>query len=79
MNITQSKIKNQINNCFDAFDPLWTEDFGTARQKNRFKRHLEETAGMKIEIENSVGMSYKLTSIEIVDEAKFTWWMLKWS
>ena len=75
MNITQSKIKNQINNCFKAFDPLWPEEFGTARQKNRFKWYLEETAGIKIEIENDLRgvMAYRLTNIEVVDEAKFTW------
>jgi hypothetical protein len=81
MKITQDQIKNQINNCFEAFDPRWLESFGTAQQKNSFKQHLEKTAGIKVEIENDYRerMSYRLASIEVVDESKLTWWILKWS
>ena len=82
MKITQNQIKHQINNCFEAFDPSWPSSFGTPQQINGFKQHLEKTAGIKIEIGvdlGTKGLAYKIKSIDVLDESKLTWWILKWS
>ena len=80
--IHQKEIKNQLNNCFKAFDPHWQETVGTARQRNGFKRYIEQTAGIKLDFETEIRSGqagYKINSIEIVDEPVFLLWMLRWA
>lgn len=75
-------VKQQLNNCFEAYDPKWQETVGSARQRNGFKYHLEHTAGVKLDFETEIRhgqAGYKINSIEIVDEEAFMMWMLKWA
>ena len=39
-----------------------------------YKYHLERTAGVKVEIRNC-----QIQSLEVVNPAQFTMWVLKWS
>jgi hypothetical protein len=80
--INPREIKNQLNNCFESYDPDWKETVGTARQRNGFKYHVEHTAGIKLDFEPEVRfgqVGYKINAVEILDEEAFLMWMLKWS
>jgi hypothetical protein len=80
--INPKEIKNQLNNCFESYEPHWQDDVGSARQRNGFKYYLEYTAGVKLDFETEVRFNragYKINSVEIVDEEAFMLWMLKWS
>ena len=62
------------------YDPHWPVD-GLARI-NGFKYHVEQTAGIKIDFIPSVKTGkagFELKQIEIVDDSKFTMWLLRWS
>lgn len=80
--INPSRIKDEINKCYLAYDPDWRPQKGDVKY-HAFKYHLERTAGIKIDFEpdiNRIGQfGYKMNTIEIVDESRFTMWVLKWS
>ena len=80
--INPKSIKKQINSCFVDWNPSWERDIGNPLQQKGFKYYLEHEAGIKIDfvLNNDIkGAYYSINTIEIVDEPKFTWWMLKWS
>lgn len=74
-------IRDQINKCYVNYDPEWTTT-GEIRIGG-FKYHIENTAGLKLDVTPSKDrqgrLGYEINQIEIVNEPKFTMWMLKWS
>ena len=80
--VNPNLIKEQINNCYDSYDPSWHTNIGNRDIMNSFKYHLEHTAGVNLnfEVELRQGrLGYKINSVEIVDEQAFMVWMLKWA
>lgn len=75
-------IKNEINKCYSAYDPDWVPNKNDIKC-GAFKYHLEHTAGLKVDFEPDIdrlGMfGYKMNTIEIIDEPRFTMWLLKWA
>jgi hypothetical protein len=77
--IDPKSIKSQLNKCYNQYDPDWLYRAGE-KLKNGFKYHIEQTAGIRIDIQpNTTTGGYKVESIEIINEPLFTLWMLKWS
>lgn len=83
MNTVDSKlITKQINNCYIKWDPTYPVRLGEPTMMNGFKYYLERTAGIRLEFEPEIKngkMGYGMKRVEIVDEPKFTMWMVKWS
>jgi hypothetical protein len=80
--IDYKQIKPQLNKCFEHYDPHWTEEVGTARQRNGFKYYLERTAGVRLDFETEIRhgqAGYKINKAEVIDESLFLMWMLRWS
>jgi hypothetical protein len=80
--ISVKRIKNQLNNCYESWDPNWKHNIGNTNLTGAFKYYLEREAGVKLdfEIELRLGQAgYKVNSVEIVDDEAFMLWMLKWS
>ena len=81
--IHPNDIKEQLNNCYDSYDPNWPKNIGDANKIAGFKYHLEHTGGLKLDFELDLNrrgkLGYKMNSVEIVDEPTFMLWMLKWS
>lgn len=78
--INPNTVHGQITDCYMKYDPNW-ECNGNDRMGG-FKHHLENTAGIKLDLipEDRFGKhGYKIKQVEIVNEPKFTMWMLKWS
>ena len=80
--INTKEIKNQINNCYEHYDPHWDHRIGDPTIMNGFKYYLEREAGLKLdfEVETRNGIvRYKINSIEVVDEEVYMLWLLTWS
>jgi hypothetical protein len=78
--IKLERIRDQIRKCYVAYDPQWTVD-GPERI-NAFKYHLEHTAGIKLDFIPAVESGppgFIIKQIEILDDPKFTLWLLRWS
>lgn len=63
------------------YDPEYPTDSKT--RVPAFKSYIEQTAGLKLEfipkIDSSGRFAYELKQVEIVNEPKFTMWLLRWS
>lgn len=82
MNITNTKtITPLINRCYLDYDPGWPTN--PSARIDSFKYHIEHTAGLKLDFTpetNKDGrFGYRLDSVEVVDNPKFTMWMLRWA
>lgn len=80
--INHDEIKEQINNCYDSWNPNWKANIGDRSIIPAFKYHLEQAAGLKLDFEIEIrrGISaYKINSIEVVDEEAFMLWILAWA
>lgn len=80
--ISVKRIRNQLNNCYESWDPNWKYNIGNANLTGAFKYYLEREAGVKLdfEVELRQGLAgYKINTVEIVDNEAFMLWMLKWS
>lgn len=81
--VEPKKIKNQLNKCYVKYDPDWLTVGGHREKMKNFDSYLEETAGLKIDYEyksdNLGRMGYELHTIEVLNESKFTMWLLKWT
>ena len=80
--VNPDRIRKQINKCYMNYDPEWPTNGDT--RINGFKYHVENTGGMRLDFEPKIDPrtfkhSYKINQIEIVDEPRFTMWLLKWS
>lgn len=79
--INVDKITPLINRCYLDYDPEWRSE--PSAKINGFKYYIERTAGVKLdfapELNKNGRFGYRLDSVEIVDEPKFTLWMLRWS
>lgn len=85
MNIDKNAIIPQLNLCYVNFDKNW--EWGELPNEisvHRFVEYILEDAGLQMKIElskvNDVGRyGWKITHLDLVDEQKFTLWMLRWS
>ena len=80
--ISSKKIKNQLNNCYEAWDPNWERNIGNENLTKAFKYHLEREAGLNLDFETEMKdgqLVYKINLIEVVDDEAFMLWMLRWS
>lgn len=80
--IDQKEIKNQLNNCYDAWDPNWQYNIGNANLVRAFKYYLEQEAGLKLDFEVEIKgtqAGYKINQIEVVEPETFMLWKLRWS
>jgi dissimilatory sulfite reductase (desulfoviridin) alpha/beta subunit len=48
--INSKEIKNQINNCYEHYDPYWNQRIGDTTIMNGFKYYLEREAGLKLDL-----------------------------
>jgi len=79
--INAGAIKKQLNKCYMDYDPEWTHT-GDVRISG-FKYHVEHTAGIKLYVvpaKDRMGrLRYEIKQAEIVNDPKFTMWLLRWS
>ena len=53
---------------------------GVGLMINGFRYHLEKTAGLRLHFGDNLYISIRnISDIEIVDEPKYAFWLLKWS
>lgn len=69
----------QLENCWLSFSKNFTVPAGQHPlfyeiAFSAYKYHLERTAGVTVEIKNR-----QIQSLEVVNPAQFTMWVLKWS
>ena len=75
-------IQKQMNKCYMEYDPTYPKGVGEPTMMNGFKYYLERTAGIRLEFETEIKngkIGYAMTRVEIVDEPKFTMWLLRWT
>ena len=80
--ISVKTIKEQLNNCYESWDPNWKYNIGNTNLDNAFKHYIEREAGLSLdfEIEMRSGQAgYKINSVEIVDDEAFMLWMMRWT
>lgn len=85
MKIDKNAILPQLNHCYVKFDKNW--EWGTSPGEDAvtsFVEYIREDAGLQMACEfskvNDVGQyGWKITQLDLVDEQKFTLWMLRWS
>lgn len=80
--IDPGTIKRQINKCYNEYDPNWPTRLAEPTMMNGFKYYLERMAGIRLEFEPEIKngkMGYGMKHVEIVDDPKFTMWLIKWS
>jgi len=78
--ISTNTITKQLNKCYMEFDPDWPDDM--QYRVPAFKYFMEQIAGVKMEFKPVVidgEVAYQIDTIEVVDEPKFTMWLLRWS
>lgn len=76
-------VSKQLNKCYLEYDPEWRHNFQEERVTG-FKYYAERTAGLKLDFipkidQLTLKYGYELKQVEIVDEPKFTMWLLRWS
>jgi hypothetical protein len=80
--VNVKEIKEQLNNCYDSWDPNWKQNIGNINFIKAFKYHLEREAGISLDFEIEMRgrvAGYKINSVEVVDDEAFMLWMLRWS
>ena len=78
--ISPDRVRVQMNKCYMAYDPHWP--YSGSSRINGFKYHVEQTAGIKLDFIPTVKSGkagYELKQVEIIDDPKFTMWLLRWS
>ena len=80
--IDPKQVSAELNKCFLEYDPDWAMRYGEPTTMNSFKYYIERTAGMKLDFspetkKNQFG--YRLDKVEIVDEKKYTMFILRYS
>lgn len=79
--INPKTVHTQLTECYMKYDPDWALN-GNDRMGG-FKYHLEHTAGIRLGLTpdtDKLGrQGYKIDQVEIVDDSKFTMWLLKWA
>ncbi len=80
--IDAKEIHSQLNRCYLDYDPTWRKTLDSSRV-NGFMYYLENKAGLKIECQpatDTLGrLGFEITQVEIVNDPKFTLWLLRWS
>lgn len=76
-------INRQLNKCYLEYDPEWTSN-PSSTKIHGFKYHVESTGGMRLDFEPKIDPhtykhGYKINQVEIVDDPKFTMWLLRWT
>lgn len=82
--IDASQVKQEINRCYMDYDPGYPHKFGHEELMSSFKYYLERTAGIRLEfevemIERTGRLGYGMRRVEIVDDKKFTMFLMKYS
>jgi hypothetical protein len=79
--VSPTVIKNHINKCYANYDPDWPSSGDT--RINGFKYHVEHTAGVKLDFtpkQDRYGRNvYEVTQVAVIDDPKFTMWLLRWA
>lgn len=79
--IDTKNITKELNKCYMEYDPVWPNS-GEDRMLG-FKFHTERTAGLRLDImpkQDSYGRhGYEVVQVAVVDERKYTMFMLRWS
>lgn len=79
--IDPKTISIQINKCYLDYDPFYPND--AHNRVPAFKYYLERTGGLKLDFEPKIDptgrYAYELKQVEVVDEPKFTMWLLRWA
>ncbi len=81
--INPKTISPLINRCYLEYDPTWVSEPNSHRV-NSFKYYIERTAGLKLDFEPKIDkltfkQGYELHSIEVVDDKKYTMFLLRYS
>jgi hypothetical protein len=80
--VKPNQITDQLNRCYLDYDPGWPTGIGNIRSKG-FEKYIEETGGIQLgfdpEINKQGQWGYGVKWVKIVDEHKFTLWLLRWS
>jgi hypothetical protein len=83
MNLVNPKAINpQLNKCYMEYDPTWPDDSET--RVPAFKYYIERIAGLKLDFTpkvdyNTGRFGYELREVEIIDDRKYTMFLLKYS
>lgn len=80
--VDPKSITHILNKCYLAYDPGWPNVIDQDRI-NGFKYHIERTAGLKLDfvpkLDRIGRRGYEINGIEVVDDPKYTMFLLKWS
>jgi hypothetical protein len=80
--IPAKQIHSQLNRCYLDYDPSWRTTFDNSRVDD-FMYYLEHKAGLKVECHpatDSLGrLGFEIKQVEIINNPKFTLWLLRWT
>ena len=83
MTVDRETIRCQLNKCYVEFDPDWENAFWNRHRVELFQHYVCENGGLDIVFKGTTDQegrwAYELISVDVVDEAKFTMWLLRWS
>ena len=83
--IDSKSVKDSLNKCYLDYDPDWSRGITDEYKVLAFKHYIERNAGLVLDFKPRINASsykrfgYELTQIAVIDEPKFTMWLLKWS
>ena len=80
--INPNLVNAQINKCFLEYDPGWVSNYRADQHVHGFKYYIERLAGLKLDFQPETKdgkYGYRLDAVEIVDEKKYTMFLLKYS
>lgn len=80
--INPNQITDQLNRCYLNYDPRWPTGKGNILEEE-FKKYIEESGGIQLHFDPKINgrgqWGYSVIRVDIIDEHKFTIWMLKWT
>jgi len=75
-------INKQINKCFLEYDPDWASNYKAENHVKGFKYYVEQLAGLKLDFQpetKNTQFGYRLDKVEIVDDKKYTMFLIKYT
>lgn len=83
MTVDRETIRRQLNKCYLEFDPDWKNAFWNGHRAELFQHYVRENGGLDIVFKSTTDQEgrwgYELVSVNVVDEVKFTMWLLRWA
>lgn len=80
--IDAKQIHSQLNKCYLDYDPNWNISFDNSRV-DEFKYYLEQKCGLKLNCvpatDNLGRVGFEIKQVEIVNDPKFTMWLVRWT